>query len=130
MQEEIILEEVKTQTKAIVTLIEIEEITTTTQEEGAKAKMEEENQLRSLMSHVRFSSRLATRLMSIGTDMKKILCQKKNQQLQRSASVAGNEEALEQGLYLDNGAINHVTNDLSNLNIKVTLFFSLEMDTN
>lgn len=60
MEEEIILEEVKTQTKAIVTLMEIEEITTTTQEEGAKAKMEEENQLRSLMSHVRFSSRLAT----------------------------------------------------------------------
>lgn len=49
---------------------------TTAQEEGVEAEIEEENQPISLMSHVRFASSLATGLMNVGTDMKKILCPK------------------------------------------------------
>lgn len=76
MQGEMILEEVRTQTKAITTLMEAEEIITITQEEGVEVEIEEENQPISLMAHVRFALRLATQLMSVGIDMKKILCPK------------------------------------------------------
>lgn len=50
---------------------------TTAQEERVEAEIEEENHSISLMSHVRFASRLATGLMNVGIDMKKILCPKK-----------------------------------------------------